>query len=185
MTPLLPTARETPLKAAEYDLDHRVWYFAYGSNLSSRTFSRDRHLTPLDSIIARIIGWKLTFEIPGVPYRAPVFASIRPKVLVESAARLSEKDLVEEPPDVVGIAYLLTRSQYIKLVASEAGGAAYDELETWATPVSTDSPRGPIRVRTLCTVKCFQRDRSHPSQRYMVGLISPSLTMFMFLCGSS
>lgn len=157
-------------------MEAQIWYFAYGSNLSSLAFSGDRKLKPLASVVARIPGWHLVFDTPGMPYHEPVYASIQRQSSISGRSYLEcEKSAASWPiePDVVGVAYLLTRCQYAHLIASEAGGAVYDEVEMWSTVVGTTEAHDhqSVRVRTLRCVEGFRRSRGYPSQRYMVRLL--------------
>ncbi|KAF2973015.1 hypothetical protein GQX73_g508 [Xylaria multiplex] len=48
-----------------------VWYLAYGSNLSSSKFVRDRGIRPLAAVLVAVPGFTLAMESAGVPYREP------------------------------------------------------------------------------------------------------------------
>ena len=140
-----------------------LWYFAYGSNMSTAKFIGSRGMQPLDAARVSLPGWRLTMEIPGVPYSEPAFGSIRP------ANGSIELGL----PEVIGVAYLITDSQYKKVVASEGGGIAYDDISINAKPItSEDAVRtGPQpRVRTLGTAMS-RHPPARPSKRYMVSLV--------------
>jgi hypothetical protein len=69
----------------------RVWYFAYGSNMSPATFVERRGMRPLETRCAYIDGYRLCFGIPVGPGERGVA-----NVAVEAEARTH------------GIAYLLT-----------------------------------------------------------------------------
>lgn len=51
-------------------------YFAYGANMSSEVLQRRRGLRPISAEAARLEGWRLVFEQPGIRFIEPVFASI-------------------------------------------------------------------------------------------------------------
>ncbi|UKZ45836.1 hypothetical protein TrVGV298_000029 [Trichoderma virens] len=112
--------------------DH-VWYFAYGSNLSSEIFRAHRGIQPLEAIPVRLPGWSLTFDIYGVPYQEPAFLSI--SVAVASTGKNSNGVAL---PDVHGTAYLVDRKAYYSIIASEGGGTAYEEIarQSLGVPVS-------------------------------------------------
>lgn len=57
--------------------DDHVWYFAYDFNMASAIFVGNRGIGPLDRARVRLCGWMLDFDIPGMPYKGPLFASIR------------------------------------------------------------------------------------------------------------
>jgi len=139
----------------------RVWYFAYGSNMSSEVFRGHRSIDPLAAISVVIPGWTLTFDIYGIPYKEPGYSSIA-KQLTPS-----------QGPYVQGTAYLVTREQYISIISSEGGGIAYAEQEVVAYPVgcsrrvlSENVVNKPFMVMTLVTA--FGSSSCHlPSRRYI------------------
>ncbi|KAI1824915.1 hypothetical protein F4861DRAFT_224690 [Xylaria intraflava] len=144
-----------------HSLAGNVWYFAYGSNMSSAKFTGGRGIVPLDTVRVRIPNWVLTMEIPGMPYSEPSFSSIVPRnhaTLEEGAA-----------PDVVGVAHLITQEQYRHVIASEGGGSAYRDVCLVGEPVDgddTEKSRVGIRVRTLVSA-IARHPPPTPSQRYM------------------
>ncbi|KAL9084058.1 MAG: hypothetical protein Q9165_008259 [Trypethelium subeluteriae] len=74
-----------------------------------------------------------------------------------------------KPPDILGVAYRITRAQYTKVIASEGGGIAYKDVELQAVPVE-DKDRAKtgdeLTVRTL-VAKLERSPWPRPSQRYM------------------
>lgn len=40
-----------------------IWYFAYGSNMNERLFRSRRHMTPLETRVGRLPGWRLAFTV--------------------------------------------------------------------------------------------------------------------------
>ena len=145
-----------------YEKPKTLWYFAYGSNMSSSKFTGGRGIIPISSVRVRIPGWKLVMEIPGMPYSEPSFSSITPHQNIEA-----EKEL---PPDVIGVAYLITVDQYRLVVASEGGGIAYYDICLSGEPIDLEARQtvGPqVMLRTLGTALSRQ-PRPIPSKRYMV-----------------
>lgn len=120
---------------------------------------------PLRIARVRLPGWILALNIPGLPYSEPTFTSI-----AERKSTPPEYISSASPPDVTGIAYLVTLKQYVQVIASEGGGTAYDDIEVDALPVTEEDEKktGPkIRVRTLGSA--MVRDPwPRPSRRYMV-----------------
>ncbi|ADE16182.1 AIG2 family protein [Nitrosococcus halophilus Nc 4] len=55
-----------------------AWYFAYGANMLTDVLVRRRGIIPLSSEQARLDGYQLVFNQPGLPYIEPCFASIQP-----------------------------------------------------------------------------------------------------------
>ncbi|KAI0508615.1 hypothetical protein F5B22DRAFT_638650 [Xylaria bambusicola] len=138
-----------------------VWYFAYGSNMSSAKFTGDRGIIPLKVARVRIPGWILAMEIPGMPYSEPSFSSIAPRAYGDG----EEKGF----PDVVGVAYLITRAQYKHVIASEGGGTAYLNLCIAGVPVeATDEEKTGTRVKVWTLGSAIARHPPPaPSLRYM------------------
>jgi hypothetical protein len=152
-------SQSSALKTTGMEATTAVWYFAYGSNMSRSKFTDSRGIRPLKTACARIPGWMLTTEIPGTPYLEPAYTSIRP---------ITGTDM--KPREVLGLAYLITAEQYIRLVASEGGGIAYADLAVVAVPVTPEDEAitgSQFIVRTLSTI--IRRDpQASPSERYMV-----------------
>ncbi|KAK8092441.1 uncharacterized protein PG998_014926 [Apiospora kogelbergensis] len=147
-----------------------IWYLAYGSNLSSSKFIKDRGIHPLDVVVVSVPGFTLALESMGFPYREPSFATIRARDL---QATPKERELL-------GTAYLVTPYQYKKIISSEGGGIAYREDSMHTVPVQklpdpdqkelSDISNDKILVRTLVTV--VQRcPPPRPSQRYLTLII--------------
>lgn len=128
--------------------------------MSTAKFIGSRGIQPLDIARVSLPGWILTMDIPGVPYSEPAFSSIRPvNTLTDQALS-----------GVIGVAYLITDLQYKRVIASEGGGIAYDDISVDAKPVAhEDAVRtGPQpQVRTLGTAM-IRHPPALPSKRYMV-----------------
>ena len=139
-----------------------VWYFAYGSNMSTEKFSIGRGIQPIDTARVYLPEWKVEMSIPGVPYSEPAFSSLRKAVAGDDEA--------DQIPDVIGVAYLVTPAQYSKIKASEGGGSAYADVALTAKPLTKDDMTQfgmQNEVRTL--VGLMRRNPcARPSERYMV-----------------
>ncbi|KAJ3560967.1 hypothetical protein NPX13_g9119 [Xylaria arbuscula] len=144
-----------------------VWYLAYGSNLSSSKFVKDRGIKPLAAVLVAVPGFTLAMQSAGVPYQEPSYASIRP---------LSECVTCKEKT-VLGTAYLVTPSQYTEIIRSEGGGIAYKEISVRVTPlkISTELESNNLHearnkdlseARTLVSLM-IRLPAPCPSQRYM------------------
>ena len=46
-------------------LNGPMWYFAFGSNMNERLFRERRHMTPIETRIARLDGYRLRFAVAG------------------------------------------------------------------------------------------------------------------------
>lgn len=150
------------------DPANSLWYFAYGSNMSSSVICGRRNITPLRKQILSIPGYVLCFHHPGVPYREPAFASIR--------QRIPGTD--DEIPDVCGTAYEVSCQDFATIVATEGGGLSYkitkvqDAGIVWEAhqPVKGRSNDNIEReVYTLIAKWPSAFDR-RPTKRYMVRL---------------
>ncbi|KLO92797.1 uncharacterized protein LW93_3951 [Fusarium fujikuroi] len=140
-----------------------VWYFAYGSNMASTTLRR-RQLNPRDSRPVVVSSHVLCFDVFGVPYKEPAMAGIRERTSVDDT---------KATPSVHGMAYLLSREEYHRLIVSEGAGVAYVEMELIARTCSTvfterAATCEEIPVWTLMARFPF-RPEALPSVRYMVG----------------
>jgi len=52
-------------------------YFAFGSNVNTKTFSGVRGIQPSAAYPAVLPGYRLVFNVPGLPYFEPAFASVK------------------------------------------------------------------------------------------------------------
>ncbi|KAJ6187824.1 hypothetical protein N7519_002732 [Penicillium mononematosum] len=150
--------------------DKGIWYFAYGSNMRSSVMKR-RGITALDAKLVVVPSHYLTFDIFGIPYAEPSFASIAAfvpeKVTILQTASPARHTLV---PAAHGVAYLLTPADYRQLVISEGGGVAYDEIEVDAEILHLDDGgHEPTKLvaRTLQAKYPWEPNGS-PSARYLV-----------------
>jgi hypothetical protein len=83
-----------------------VYYFAYGANMSNEILQRRRGLRPLSFEPARLDGWKMVFEQPGLRYIEPVFST-----------------LIEAPENCVqGVLYRLSNADIERLNRTEGAG---------------------------------------------------------------
>ena len=87
-----------------------IYYFAYGSNMSSKIFRYGfRQLRPTSAERAVLKGYSLTFTEPGIPFFEPAFANVE----VDSTAACE------------GVLYRITEKEMDDLDISE-GGRAYN-----------------------------------------------------------
>lgn len=174
-SPLLDEkACENGRRLNTFNSSDKVWYFAYGSNMSTETFQSHRGIVPLEAVPVRVPGWTLTFDIYGLPYSEPAFSSISRIEQVSGTGAQSAWMAASETPVVHGTAYLVSCEDYVSIIASEAGGSAYSELEVLAERVhdggGIDDVRGAettLRVMTLVRAYGPTIPRL-PSKRYKV-----------------
>ncbi|KAH1497227.1 hypothetical protein LV164_001330 [Aspergillus fumigatus] len=160
-------------KAALQDPHGGIWYFAYGSNLRLSVLE-NRGIKALDIKAVIVPSHYLTFDIFGIPYAEPSFASVAPFAPEKKTTlRLGDSPASRDVPPVQGLAYLLNPRDYRQLVISEGGGVAYDEVEVHASILDKDGkpdPGATLIARTL-QAKYPWRPNGAPSARYL-GLIS-------------
>jgi len=150
-----------------------VWYFAYGSNMSSDKFSNRRGIHPLASARILVPGWRLTFEVPGMPYSEPGMSSIAPIDRVPHVPTARDPEKSPEAGVVVqGRAYLITPLQLVQVVKSEGGGIAYkmEKLHGEAVGPEDEAQLGGrcVDVFALVNVPAMSRENPEPlpSKRY-------------------
>jgi hypothetical protein len=149
------------------------WYFAYGSNLCASVFLQRRGINPLDSKVVRIDNHSLCFNVLFLPYSDPAMAGLR--------VRKWDEPRLDMP--VHGVAYLLKKHDFVKMIVSEgyvlkpnerytisnaddSAGVAYKILNVNAVELTNGSN---LAVTTLVARRefAFQEERQ-PSERYMV-----------------
>lgn len=134
-------AKEANVKAS--GRSETVLYLAYGSNLSAETFLGKRGIKPLAQVNVLVPELVMTFDLPGLPYVEPCFANTRyrntsnsghPRILDSEAGPLLE---IERSPKyhkdrwkkgLVGVVYEVTREDYAHIIATEGGGASYQDV---------------------------------------------------------
>src|SRR4051812_18853467 len=133
--------------------DETVFYFAYGANMSTKTFQRGyRRLHPQSAEKAVLKGYRLAFSEPGIPFFDPGFGNI------------------EEDPEAMceGVLYRITHEEMDHLDVSE-GNRAYNIVDVEVEGVNS----GRVLARTF-------QSRAHahgllPSKRYLDILIEGAL----------
>ncbi|KPI39723.1 uncharacterized protein AB675_3376 [Cyphellophora attinorum] len=112
-----------------------VLYLAYGSNLSDETFLGARGIRPLSQINVLVPEVVMTFDLPGIAYKEPCFANIRyrnapayPATTDGPKQNTNEyhKDRWHKP--LVGVVYEVTLKDYAHIIATEGGGAGYQDV---------------------------------------------------------
>ncbi|KAI5284269.1 hypothetical protein KEM54_001477 [Ascosphaera aggregata] len=141
-----------------------VLYLAYGSNLAAKNFLERRGMRPLSQINVLVPELRLTFDQPGFPYIEPCFATtefrdpecddpVDPQDPQPRSGRFEEigrllvtatyKNPWRKP--LVGVAYEVTPSDYSKVVKTEGGGMAYQDVVVDCYPFPDDfTPNRPV-----------------------------------------
>ncbi|OAQ61128.2 gliotoxin biosynthesis protein GliK [Pochonia chlamydosporia 170] len=145
-----------------------MWYIGYGSNMKGSSM-KSRSITPLATEVITVPTHYVTFDIFGVPYSEPCYASI-----AEFPHNGSTKlDLIHSNyrtrvPALCGVAHLLTLSDFHRLLVTEGSGVVYDIITVQAYRL--DNSRKPVGLPfTGYTLKAKwpQRPNGIPSARYM------------------
>ncbi|EMD91055.1 hypothetical protein COCC4DRAFT_31760 [Bipolaris maydis ATCC 48331] len=100
-----------------------VLYLAYGSNLCNETFRGARGIRPLSQTNVVVPSLRLTFDLPGIPYKEPCFANTARRTL---EAQGYHKDAWHK--GLVGVVYEVTLSDYAHIIATEGGGSSYADI---------------------------------------------------------
>jgi cation transport regulator ChaC len=114
-------------------LADRVWYFAYGSNMNERLFRERRHMTPIETRVARLDGYRLRFAVAGG--RKSGLSARLPELFqrIDQVAAGGRKPGISAPADIAeapdehvwGVLYLLPLRKFVRLDASEGRQYAY------------------------------------------------------------
>jgi len=107
-----------------------IWYFAYGSNMNERLFRERRHMTPVQTRIGRLDGYRLAFSVAG-GMQPGVSA---PANIVEAAGS-----------SVHGVLYLLPLRKFARLDNSEGKQYAY----LWTEVEDERGQRVPVVTYTV------------------------------------
>ncbi|CAF9940299.1 hypothetical protein IMSHALPRED_001827 [Imshaugia aleurites] len=119
-----------------------VLYLAYGSNLCAKTFQGKRGIRPLSQVNVVVPELVMTFDLAGLPYVEPCFANTKYRDTSPPTSppnSLSEKShlLPTRTPEyhknrwkkgLVGVVYQVTKEDYAHIIATEGGGASYQDI---------------------------------------------------------
>ncbi|KAI9683314.1 MAG: hypothetical protein M1829_005384 [Trizodia sp. TS-e1964] len=115
-------------------------YLAYGSNLSASVFQGRRGIKPLSQTVVVVPELTLAFDLPGIPYVEPCFANVHyrskpgTEVVTETNALLGDasdphnRNKNRWQKGLVGVAYEVTEQDFARIVATEGGGASYQNI---------------------------------------------------------
>jgi len=132
-TPIDTTKLLASQPSPAQDKQKTVLYLAYGSNLCDETFRGVRGIQPLSQTNVLVPSLRLTFDLPGIPYKEPCFANtaLRPPPPAPPAppsqhATDYHKDRWHK--GLVGVVYEVTLPDYAHIIATEGGGSAYTDI---------------------------------------------------------
>ncbi|KIX97804.1 uncharacterized protein Z520_06582 [Fonsecaea multimorphosa CBS 102226] len=177
----LPSINKTT--ATGHGDEETVLYLGYGSNLSAETFRGKRGIRPVSQVNVVVPSLSLTFDLPGIPYSEPCFGNVRLREVTpqrdgdSAASKDYHKDRWSK--GLVGVVYEVTKSDFVHIIATEGGGAGYQDVLVDCYALSGDPmedvplmPSGqPFKAHTLFAPEKLSRrpDPSYaqPSPRYL------------------
>ena len=121
-----------------------VVYFAYGSNMNDRYFTRVRGVTRHSSEVAKLPGFEVRFNLEGMTLLEPAFANLSAK----------------SGQVAYGVVHRLPTDQFKKIIASEGPGYGVRDVQVELTDGST------VIAKTLISEPTLSQDGT-PSQRYL------------------
>ncbi|KAG0048734.1 hypothetical protein BGZ83_006337 [Gryganskiella cystojenkinii] len=166
--------------------DGTIWYLAYGSNMDPKVLSGRRKIKPLESKPVIVPGYWLSFDIGGLPFLEPCFASI----LKMDPARMHQRDYAvfvhnrtrygqvfswdenhperSYPPTLQGVVHKITEHDWRKVIESEGGWGhdvptGYDQIEVDCQVVGSS---GHIAAQVLTARPLSIKTQCQPSARY-------------------
>ncbi|KAL5453656.1 hypothetical protein PMIN07_007881 [Paraphaeosphaeria minitans] len=157
-----------PLQTLRALADKPLWYLAYGSNMKSSSM-HGRKIVPLRTKIVSVPTHYFTFDVFGIPYSEPCYASIeqfpdggRGKLQLQH-----KRECIDVPP-LCGIAHLLTPADFHRLLITEGSGVVYDLIDLEAHELSEKRRATGVKL-TAYTLKAKwpQRPNGTPSARYL------------------
>ncbi|KAF9958224.1 hypothetical protein BGZ72_000687 [Mortierella alpina] len=166
-----------------------VWYLAYGSNMDPKVLTGRRKIQPLDSRPVIVPDYWLSFDINGIPFVEPCFASI----LRIDSARLHDKAYAREvhtrtqygreflwdenhpdhpkrsfPPTLQGVAHKITLDDWQRVIQTEGGWGhdvptGYNQIKVDCRIMGTDEH---ISAHVLEARPLSIMSHCQPSARY-------------------
>lgn len=149
-----------------------IFYLAYGSNLSSETFKGKRGIHPISQTNVVVPELVMTFDLAGLPYLEPCFANTRYRSSPPPPSSSSDPEKASSPPPtnppsyhktrwhkgLVGVVYEVTPTDFSHIIATEGGGASYQDVlvTCYTLPPSTSivpslPTTEPFKAHTLYT----------------------------------
>jgi hypothetical protein len=131
-----------------------VWYFAYGSNMQSETLRGRRGVEYHRAVTARLPGWRLVLDKPGLISVVGAFANIIP----------------DPGAEVLGVSFELSETDLAHVDLTEGVLIGnYDRVAVTVQPLASPGAP-PLAAFTLTSER---RDASvQPTRRYMDLLIA-------------
>ncbi|KAF2198205.1 hypothetical protein GQ43DRAFT_422963 [Delitschia confertaspora ATCC 74209] len=147
----LDTLASSDVLAAE-EKHKTILYLAYGSNLCRETFRGKRGIRPLSQINVQVPELRLTFDLPGIPYSEPCFANTARRdesernTYTQNSGKCEDREMEDKydyhkdrwHKGLVGCVYEVTPADYAHIIATEGGGASYQDILVTCYPLSSD-----------------------------------------------
>lgn len=144
--------------------DETVLYLGYGSNMSNETFRGKRGIKPLAQVNVQVPCLRLTFDLPGLPYKEPCFAnSARRDPESDRPSKSELTDRIDEKAPLlgtvrkhdryrkdrwhkglIGVVYEVTAKDYAHIIATEGGGSSYHDILVECHPFVSADPSEPV-----------------------------------------
>ncbi|MCJ1420105.1 hypothetical protein MMC32_006462 [Xylographa parallela] len=157
-TPPTPPPKPAPLPPPDKELT--VLYLAYGSNLCAATFQGRRGIRPLAATNVVVPALRMTFDLPGLPYAEPCFANTAYRDLDPPVPTTPSRGTPPPhehkhhrhrhpqpqptwPHGLVGVVYEVTPTDYAHIIATEGGGAGYQDILVACHALAPHSPSVP------------------------------------------
>lgn len=146
-TQRLDQAAEDATPAPGEEAPATVLYLAYGSNMSAETFLGVRGIRPLSQVNVSVPTLRLTFDLPGVPYREPCFANVGFMKLPEVPKLPDPTKPPKLPPldpsqpgyewdgRLMGVVYEVTLKDWRTIMRTEGAGSSYKEIVVPCIPI--------------------------------------------------
>jgi hypothetical protein len=129
----------------------------------------NRKITPLSTKAVEVPTHYVTFDVFGIPYSEPCYASIE-KFCNEGGGKLQlthPKGCLNVPP-LCGIAHLLSPADFHRLLVTEGSGVVYEIIQLEAFALTGTKQRGRRLTAYTLKAKWPQRPSGTPSARYLV-----------------
>lgn len=141
--------------------DETVLYLAYGSNFSAEKFRKDRGVKPLRQINVQVPKLRLTFDLAGIPYSEPCFANTARRDPYSDPPQYEDEYTSRGPDEktqllgtkkgekrwtkgLIGVVYEVTPQDYAHIIATEGGGAGYQDILVDCHPFVSEDPNDPV-----------------------------------------
>ena len=141
-------------------------YFAYGSNVGTKTITGVRGVKPSASYPAILRDYRLVFNVPGLPYVEPGFASVKPVLPGASPDDDTTDQLARYEREVHGVAHVVTEEEWRVILRTESGYAR-EEVTLREFLPGVDAPARLIEATTLVYPDIASGGELLPSARYI------------------